>query len=259
MSEYLNIAAVQCDLFWENPSKNRAQIEHYMASISDADIVVLPEMFTTGFSVESTHLAEAMDGDTVCWMRRLAKTYTAVICGSIMIKEAGEVYNRFLWVEPSGIVKHYDKRHLFGLINEDRFFTAGTSRLIVNYKGWKICPLICYDLRFPVFSRNDSEYDVLLYVANWPNKRIKAWDRLLQARAIENQCYVVAVNRLGEDAYKAQYSGHSQLIDGYGELIAMAPDNEQGIIESRLNKQHLNELRTRLPFLNDRDQFMVIE
>lgn len=259
MSECLHIAVVQCELFWENPSRNRAQIEAYLKSISNANVIVLPEMFTTGFSVQSVHLAEFMDGPTVKWMKNMAQKYSAAICGSIMIKESESIYNRFFWVEPRGLVKHYDKRHLFGLVDEGKYFTAGTKRIIIEYKGWKICPLICYDLRFPVFSRNDVNYDILLYVANWPHKRIKAWDSLLQARAIENQCYVVAANRVGVDGYKAQYSGHSQLIDGYGELIAIAPDNEEGIIESRLDKKHLESLRKRLPFLDDRDQFKVID
>jgi len=160
-----------------------------------------------------------------------------------------------LWVEPNGAIQHYDKRHLFSLINEEKHITAGNNRLIVTYKGWKICPLICYDLRFPVFSRNDVNYDLCFYLANWPNKRIKAWDTLLKARAIENQSYIIGVNRIGTDGYNAEYSGHSQVVDPMGEVIAAAPDNEIGWIEVSLSKDHLTTIRKKIPFLSDRDPF----
>ena len=258
MKEELNICMLQCDLHWEDAQKNRRQIEDYLSQVKEADLVLLPEMFSTGFSVKSTHLAESMDGVTVDWMKMIARKKAAVVCGSLMIKENGNFYNRILWVEPNGIIKHYDKRHLFGLINEDQYFTAGTERLLVEYKGWKICPLICYDLRFPVFSRNDVDYDLLIYIANWPDKRIGAWNALLKARAIENQSYVVGLNRVGEDGYKAVYSGHSQVIDADGDIISVAPENEVGLVELTLTKKHLLKLRTRLPFLDDRDEFELM-
>tara|TARA_B100001142_G_C14282031_1_gene635310 strand:- start:404 stop:1183 length:780 start_codon:yes stop_codon:yes gene_type:complete len=255
MKEELNICLLQCDLHWEDALKNRTQIDTYLAEVSDADIIVLPELFSTGFSVASTHLAETMDGETLAWMKTMSEKKKAVLCGSLMIEEEGHVFNRLLWVEPNGRVLHYDKRHLFSLIEEDKYFTAGTERLIVEYEGWKICPMICYDLRFPVFARNDVGYDLLLFVANWPDKRIVAWDALLKARAIENQAYVIGLNRVGTDGYKAMYSGHSQVIDAEGDLISMAPENEIGLVEFILSKKHLSMLRRRLPFLADRDDF----
>ena len=251
--ESLNIALLQCDLHWENPDKNRAQIEVYLAEQSNVDIILLPEMFTTGFSVRATHLAECMDGETICWMQKIAQIKQAVLCGSLMIKENGNIYNRLVWVEPGGSIKYYDKRHLFNLINEEKYFTAGSNRLIIDYKGWRICPLICYDLRFPVFSRNDVNYDLCFYVANWPSKRITAWDVLLKARAIENQVYIIGVNRVGIDGYNTEYTGHSQVLDPMGELIASAPEKEIGWVEVSLSKSHLRTIRKRLPFLGDRD------
>ena len=255
MNEALNIAILQCDLHWEDSSKNTNQIEEYLEGLMDTDLIVLPEMFSTGFSVSSTHLAEKMDGPTVNWMKSIAKKYHSVLCGSLMIEENGFVYNRLVWVEPCGSIQHYDKRHLFKLIGEHKYFTAGTKRLLIEYKGWKICPLICYDLRFPVFSRNDVDYDLLLYVANWPNKRISAWDALLKARAIENQSFVLGLNRVGVDGCKAHYSGHSQIIDPEGGIVTMAPENESGLLELTLTKAPILQLRNRLPFLSDRDDF----
>ena len=255
MKEELNICLLQCDLHWEDALKNRTQIDTYLAEVTAADIILLPELFSTGFSVASTHLAETMDGETLAWMKTMSEKKKAVLCGSLMIKEKGHVFNRLLWVEPNGRVLHYDKRHLFSLIEEDKHFTAGTERLIVEYEGWKICPMICYDLRFPVFARNDVGYDLLLFVANWPDKRIVAWDALLKARAIENQAYVIGLNRVGTDGYKAMYSGHSQVIDAEGDLISMAPENEIGLVEFTLSKKHLSMLRRRLPFLADCDDF----
>ena len=254
MKEELSIALLQFDMCWEETHTNRLQIEEYISGLLGVDIILLPEMFSTGFSVESTHLAESMDGDTVEWMKSIAQKKDSVLCGSLMIKEAGCIYNRLLWVEPNGVIQHYDKRHLFSLIEEGRCFTAGKKRLIIDYKGWRICPLICYDLRFPVFSRNDVNYDLCFYLANWPNKRIAAWDTLLKARAIENQSYVIGLNRVGIDGYKADYSGHSQVIDPQGDIIASAPENEIGLVELILSKNHLLEIRKRLPFLNDRDE-----
>lgn len=253
--ENLKIALLQFDITWENPLKNRNKIELYFASVKTADIILLPEMFTTGFSVEATHLAESMDGETVAWMKEMAIKQQSVVCGSLMINEAGNIYNRLVWVEPSGLIKTYDKRHLFSLINEQKHFTAGTKRLIIEYKGWRICPLICYDLRFPVFSRNDVNYDLCFYIANWPSKRIAAWDILLQARAVENQAYTIGVNRVGVDGYKASYSGHSQVLDPMGDVIATAPENEVGWVEFALSKKHLDDFRKRFPFVEDRDLF----
>lgn len=255
MKEGLKIALIQCDLFWENIVQNKMRIEECLESVQRAEIVFLPELFTTAFSVEATHLAEEMKGATVQWMKDIAERKNVVLCGSIMVSEGGNVYNRLLWVEPNGEVQYYDKRHLFGLAKEDKYFTSGTERLIIDYKNWKICPLICYDLRFPVFSRNNVDYDVAVYLANWPDKRIKAWNTLLHARAMENQAYIIGVNRVGVDGNNANYSGSSQVVSPEGELIVKAPDNKEGIIEVSLSKKHLIDCRTKHSFLKDRDPF----
>ena len=259
MKEALNICLLQCDLHWEDALKNRTQIDAYLAEVTGADIILLPELFSTGFSVASTHLVETMDGETLSWMKTLSEKKKAVLCGSVMIEDKGHIYNRLLWVEPNGRVLHYDKRHLFSLIEEDKHFTAGIERLILEYEGWKICPMICYDLRFPVFARNDVDYDVLLFVANWPNTRISAWDALLKARAIENQTYIVGLNRVGVDGFNAEYPGHSQVLDPEGDCISMAPEYEVGLVEVTLSKNHLMVCRRRHPFLSDRDAFTITD
>jgi len=259
MKEALNICMLQCDLHWEDALKNKTQIDVYLAEVTGVDIILLPELFSTGFSVASTHLAESMDGETVVWMKAQAKKKKAVLCGSVMIEYKGRVFNRLLWVEPNGRVLHYDKRHLFSLIKEDKYFTAGTERLILEYEGWKICPMICYDLRFPVFARNDVDYDLLLFIANWPNTRITSWDALLKARAIENQTYVVGLNRVGVDGFNAEYPGHSQVLDPDGDCISMAPEYEVGLVEVTLSKNYLKACRKRHPFLSDRDAFTITD
>ena len=259
MKEALNICLLQYDLHWEDALKNRTQIDTYLAEVTGADIILLPELFSTGFSVTSTHLAETMDGETLVWMKAQAKKKKTVLSGSVMIEDKGRVFNRLLWVEPNGRVLYYDKRHLFSLIEEDKHFTAGTERLIIGYEGWKICPMICYDLRFPVFARNDVDYDLLLFVANWPNIRIAAWDVLLKARAIENQAYVIGLNRVGTDGFNADYPGHSQVLDPEGDCISMAPEYEVGLVEVTLSKNHLIECRKRHPFLSDRDVFKITD
>ena len=259
MKKVLNICLLQCDLHWENPLKNRTQIGAYLAEVTGADIILLPELFSTGFSLASTHLAETMDGETLSWMKTLSEKKKAVLCGSVMIEDKGRVFNRLLWVEPNGRVLYYDKRHLFSLIEEGKHFTAGTKRLILEYEGWKICPMICYDLRFPVFARNDMDYDLLIFVANWPNTRIAAWDVLLKARAIENQTYVIGLNRVGVDGFNAEYPGHTQVLDPEGDCISMAPEYEVGLVEVTLSKNHLMVCRKRHPFLSDRDAFTITD
>jgi predicted amidohydrolase len=213
-------------------------------------------MFTTAFSMAPEPLAETMDGETVSWMKSVAKAKNAAITGSIIITENGNYYNRLLFVFPSGEIKSYDKRHLFTLSGENKTYTPGKERLVVDYKGWKICLLICYDLRFPVFSRNTEDYELLIYVANWPKPRINAWDILLKARAIENMSYVIGVNRIGNDENGHEYIGHSQVIDGLGNPIC-EPSETEGIFMAELNKQELIELRKKFSFLDDRDHFTV--
>ncbi|MCL4165019.1 UNVERIFIED_CONTAM: hypothetical protein GTU68_012329, partial [Idotea baltica] len=221
--EFLKIAGIQTSLEWENHEANRQNFEgRILAADSEIDILVLPEMFTTGFSMKPERLAEDMQGETIHWMKKLADKTNTVLAGSAIIQDSGRFFNRMLWVEPCGHIEWYDKRHLFTLAGEDDEYTAGGEPKIVDYKGWRINLNICYDLRFPVWSRNANEYDVVIYVANWPSTRIVAWSTLLRARAIENQCYVVGVNRIGLDANAKNYSGQSTIIDMEGNYLSEA-------------------------------------
>ncbi len=196
----MKIALIQSSLFWENPNANRNHFEEKINAIDEeVDLIVLPEMFSTGFTMNPSAVSETMQGETVLWLQSLAEAKNSAITGSLVIQENNNFYNRLLFVFPSGEIQFYDKRHLFTLAGEDKIYTSGKDKLIVEYKGWKICPLVCYDLRFPVFARNVEEYDVLIYVANWPESRITAWDALLKARAIENMSYTIGVNRVGKD------------------------------------------------------------
>ncbi|MDG2432974.1 amidohydrolase [Flavobacterium sp.] len=254
----MNIALIQASLIWENPDANRNYFEDKINGINDTvNLIVLPEMFTTGFTMNPSAVAETMIGKTVSWMQTLAKAKNTAITGSVVIKDNSSFYNRMLFVFPSGELQFYDKRHLFTLAGEGKEYTAGDAKLIVDYMGWKICPFVCYDLRFPVFSRNvNQEYDLLLYVASWPKTRIKAWDTLLAARAIENMSYVVAVNRIGQDANDYQYVGHSQVIDMLGEQL-VEPLELEGIYYATLDREKLIETRLKLNFLNDQDAFEI--
>jgi predicted amidohydrolase len=224
--------------------------------MEDVDLIVLPEMFSTGFIMHPKNVAETMQGETVSWLQHLAKAKNAAITGSLVIEEDGKFYNRMVFVFPDGKIQHYDKRHLFSLAGEHHEFTSGTDKLIVEYKGWKICPLICYDLRFPVFSRNTEEYDLLIYVANWPDKRANAWNILLQARAIENMCYVVGVNRIGTDENKNHYSGDSQVADAMGNYT-LEPHQSEGVFIVYLDKKAQDRNREKFGFLNDADTFKL--
>ncbi|RTY95757.1 amidohydrolase [Flavobacterium sp. GT3R68] len=253
----MNIAIIQAPLQWENPSANRNYFaDKINAMHRNADLIVLPEMFTTGFTMNPNAIAETMEGETVQWLRNLAEKHNIAITGSIIIKENNCFYNRLLFVFPSGEIQHYDKRHLFTLAGEDKVYTAGTKKLIVDYLGWKICPLVCYDLRFPVFSRNTENYDVLIYVANWPEPRISAWDALLKARAIENMCYVVGVNRISADHNKHNYPGHSQMVNYLGKHM-IDPTQQEGVLMATLDMHSLIETREKLGFLDDQDSFTI--
>ena len=254
----LNIALFQYDIAWENPTVNREKIQLFIEGLSsDIDLLVLPEMFTTGFSMKPQGLAETMEGTTVLWMQEMAKKHQLAITGSIIITENDKYYNRLVFVHDTGEIETYDKRHAFTLAGEQKEYTSGAERLIVKYKGWKICPLICYDLRFPVWARNKEEYDVLLYVANWPAVRIKAWDALLKARAIENMAYTIAVNRVGVDANGHKYCGNSVVLDSLGEVLdAPAPNKEMGCTVT-LSKEILVKNRNRFGFLKDGDGFVI--
>ncbi len=258
ISESLKIAVFQFDLAWENPSGNRNEIDRLLTKAhGNLDVVFLPEMFTTGFTMNVSELAEEMDGETVQWMKQRAAEFQLVLCGSLAIKEEASYFNRLLFVEPSGEIYTYDKRHLFTMGRENEFFRKGTKHLIVNYKGWRICPLICYDLRFPVWARNRNEYDVLFYAANWPQPRADVWNTLLKARAIENQCYVVGANRVGEDGKGISYSGNSQIIAPKGNVLAESKDYNDSIVVAELSFIDLLKFRSAFPVLDDADDFSL--
>jgi len=255
----MKVALIQSPLFWETPSLNRNYFEEKINSISEkVDLIVLPEMFSTGFTMNPTAVFETMDRVTISWLKSLAKEKNTALTGSIVIKENSNFYNRLVFVFPSGEIQFYDKRHLFTLAGEDKIYTSGRKKLIVEFKGFKICLLICYDLRFPVFSRNKEDYDVLIYVANWPKPRINAWNSLLKARAIENMCYTIGVNRIGIDANNLEYNGHSQIIDFSGNYLIEPQENEE-VYYTTLHKSSLVEFREKFGFLNDRDDFTVLD
>jgi len=252
----LEIAYIQTELIWENPNENRAVFEDKINSLSKVDLIILPEMFSTGFTMNPSVVAESMTGPTVQWMKNIAQSTDAAIMGSLVIKENGHYYNRLVFVEPSGNIKYYDKRHAFTLAGEDKEYSVGLNKLIITYKDWKICPMICYDLRFPVWSRNRNEYDVLIYVANWPKPRILAWDTLLKARAIENMSYCIGVNRIGHDINKYEYIGHSAVYGPLGEELSTSLTIDVSCVVT-LDKSHLKEIRAKFNFLADQDSFEI--
>ena len=253
----MKIALIQAPLLWENPIANRKYFEEKINAITEnVDLIVLPEMFTSGFTMNPKAVAETMQSVTLLWLQALAKSKNSAITGSLVIQENGKYYNRLVFIFPSGEIKTYDKKHLFTLAGEDKIYTSGTEKIIIEYKGFKICPLICYDLRFPVFARNTEEYDVLIFVANWPKPRINAWDALLKARAIENMCYTIGVNRIGTDQNHHDYSGHSQAIDFLGNYL-IEPQEAERVFITTLDKNELLESRQKFGFLNDRDDFKM--
>ena len=198
-----------------------------------------------------------MHGKTINWMQEVAKKKNSAITGTLMVKENGKIYNRLIWISKNGKISTYDKRHLFSLSKEHKFLSKGNERLIIELSGWKICPLICYDLRFPVFSRNNINYDLLIYLANWPNKRINAWKALLKARAIENQCYTIGINRVGKDGNQIPFSGHSKVFDGFGEELLSIEENIEKVIQIEISIDDLRLKRKQLNFLNDQDNFTL--
>ena len=258
MKDIITIALIQTPLVWEDPKANRILLQEKIKTITNADIIILPEMFTSGFTMNPQKVAESMNGLTMNWLLQLSEEMQMCICGSLVIEEQGVYFNRFVFVEPSGKISSYDKRHTFTLAGEDKVYQKGIEKVIINYKGWKICPLICYDLRFPVWARNTEHYDVLLYVANWPKPRVNAWDALLKARAIENMSYCIGVNRVGTDANDLEYSGHSAAYNSLGQTLTEFEDSEAGIKTVRLDKSHLTEIRNKLRFLDDKDTFNLI-
>ena len=262
----LNITIVQSNLKWEDKKANLESFDKTIKGHNEKkEVVLLPEMFSTGFSMKPSVHAETMEGETVQWMKRVAAEQKIILAGSLMIKENNDYYNRLIWMLPNGEYGYYDKRHLFAYAGEDEQYTSGNKRLIASVKGWKVNLLVCYDLRFPVWSRQtvpkdenieDAEYDVLVYVANWPEKRVHAWKTLLQARAIENQCYVVGVNRVGDDVNGNHYTGDSMIVDPLGQPLLHAGDQE-GIFTYSLTLDHLKHVREKLPFLKDADPFII--
>jgi omega-amidase len=260
----LTIAAIQTDLFWESPSANLKHFTKILTEAIPADLYVLPEMFTTGFTMNALAMAELYEeSTTIEWMKLQAKEKQAAIAGSLIIKDKRRFYNRFAFVTPDGLVAHYDKRHLFRMAKENDSYSSGKSRCVVNWKGFKILLQVCYDLRFPVWSRNvvDEQnrflYDAILYVANWPSPRINAWDTLLKARAIENISYVVGVNRVGQDAKGNVYNGHTACVDFMGNIDGEAKENQPAVVYSTWDKSELIQFREKFPAWMDADEFSV--
>jgi omega-amidase len=259
----LTITTIQTNLFWEDKAANLQMLKEKINALDEKmEVVILPEMFSTGFSMKPELLAETMDGETVTWMKEIASDNKIILTGSIIIKEEEKFFNRLIWMLPNGQFGYYDKRHLFAFGEEDQHYTAGNKRLIASVKGWKINLQVCYDLRFPVWSRQqitngEPEFDLLIYVANWPEKRNHAWKTLLCARAIENQCYVVGVNRVGEDGNNIYHSGDSLIIDPLGEVLYHMKDVED-IFTITLEKEKLEKVRTHFPFWKDADKFGLL-
>ncbi len=255
---FLTVALIQSGLAWENPEMNRTKFAKQVGSLpEETDLVVLPEMFSTGFSMKPARFAEPMDGDTVCWMKEQSRDHNLVVAGSAMIREKQYFFNRFLFVYPSGEICFYDKRHLFAMGLENTSFVRGNERKIFRIKGFMVMPQICYDLRFPVFFRNRSDYDLLINCANWPSSRREVWETLLKARAIENQAYVIGVNSTGTDGNGIRYSGNSLIIDPKGKEIASATSGEEAILTAKLSKSSLDQFRRKFPVLEDGDDFSI--
>lgn len=268
MLENLKVTIIQTALHWHNRTANLNHFEKLIARIKEpTNLIVLPEMFTSGFTMNTNLAADKPNGEILLWMKSMAIKMNAVITGSAVIEEDGKFYNRLLWVNPEGGVVHYNKRHLFRMANENEHFEEGKSRLITNIDQWRICPLVCYDLRFPVWSRNINwssnfkqthQYEVLIYVANWPERRSYAWKSLLVARAIENQCYVIGVNRIGLDGNDINYTGDSVVISPLGEVMSKTQPDEEAVETLALNLNDLQNYRNAFPAINDADQFELI-
>ncbi len=256
--EPIKITIFQAYIFWENIENNLKNLTTRLNSLREkTDLIILPEMFNTGFTNNVEKCAEKSNGQTMRWMFEMSQKFDCVIAGSLIIEEEGRYYNRFIWMSPDGTYVKYDKRHLFGMAQEDAHFTAGDARVVVNLKGWKVSPMICYDLRFPVWSRNqESAYDLLIYVANWPDKRSLHWRSLIPARAIENQAYVIGVNRVGHDGNEIYYSGGSMCISANGDVVYYKPEDED-LYTFTLNPKDLMEVRSKFQFLKDADHFSI--
>ena len=262
----LSITTVQANLSWENKADNLKKFDEMLSEVKNTDVIVLPEMFTTAFSMNPAQFAENLFGDTFNWMTQKAKQFNAAITGSFICTENGKYYNRLILMQPDGNYYKYDKRHLFTLAGENAHYTEGVERVTLEWRGWRICPLICYDLRFPVWSRNalspafgghEAEaryYDLLIYVANWPERRSNAWKTLSAARAIENQTYVVAVNRVGNDGNGIYHSGDSAIIDFAGAVL-FSQAHTEGVHTTILSRSKMIDFRNKFGFLSDQDAF----
>ncbi len=252
----MKITLIQTDLLWNDPAGNRARFEQKIAEAGSADLIVLPEMFSTGFCTQPRLAAEPLGGETLPWMKRIAQKTDCALAGSVAVEENGHYFNRFYFVKPDGSVSQYDKRHLFTYGGEHKEFTAGDKRVIVEYKGWRILLQICYDLRFPVWSRNRNDYDLALYTANWPTPRVDAWSALLRARAIENLCYVAGINRTGTDP-NCSYCGKSALLDFKGQTLEDVEPGKEALLSAELDADALRDFRKNFPALQDADRFSL--
>tara|TARA_B100000287_G_scaffold415370_2_gene448895 strand:+ start:387 stop:1163 length:777 start_codon:yes stop_codon:yes gene_type:complete len=257
MKNKLQITIVQANLHWKNKKQNLSHFTKLLTNVDVTDIIILPEMFNTGFCPKETFLAETMNGSTIKWMKSISIQKKCAIAATLMIREREKIYNRFVFINEENEIFYYDKKHLFSLSDEDKYITNGDNLSIIKYKDWRICLQICYDLRFPVFSRNTSNYDLLIYSANWPIKRIDAWDTLIKARAIENQCYTVGVNRIGLDGNNFSFPGHSTISDPMGKTIVAMNEAREQVATISISKSRLLEIRKRYPFLADRDNFTI--
>lgn len=255
----LNITLLQASLHWENPTANQEMFTQLVQkNTHSADLIVLPETFTTGFTMAAEKNGEEPDGESTQWLRNLASSYSVTICGSLIISEGKQHFNRLIWAQPDGSYFTYDKRHLFRMVGERDNFTPGTQRKIFKLGDWRICPLICYDLRFPVWSRGINEFDLLIYVANWPASRKTAWETLLPARAVENLCYVAGINRVGTDGNGVDYAGGSLVADYLSNHIAVAGTDAE-TVHATLSLDKLNRYREKFPAWKDADQFQLTD
>lgn len=257
--EPIKITVFQAYLFWENVEKNLQNLGLRLSALKEkTDLILLPEMFNTGFTMNVAKCAERMDGVTMHWLFETSKKFDCVVAGTLIIEEGGKYYNRFIWMSPDGSYVHYDKRHLFSMAKEETVFTPGNSRIMLQLKGWKICPMVCYDLRFPVWSRNQEDgYDLLVYTASWPDKRSAHWRALIPARAIENQAFVIGVNRVGHDGNEVYYSGGSMCISPLGDVVYYKPEDED-LYTFTLHPKDMEKARGQFPFLKDGDRFNLL-
>lgn len=255
--ELFRLGMIQTPLVWEEPGANRRHLAKLIAKSEPADLILLPEMFTTGFSMHAKDLAEAAGGETLTWLKEQAAQYNCAFSGSVMVRENESYYNRLYFVYPNGDFKQYDKRHLFTLAGEQNVYSAGSERLVLEYKGWRINPQICYDLRFPVWCRNTEDFDLQFFVANWPERRSEAWMALLKARAMENQCYLAGLNRVGEDGNGIYHSGDSAIYDPMGTKLSETEPHMESVEVVELYYSQLKRLREKFAFLKDRDSFTL--